>query len=159
MGGSTGTIADIFHSPLVKRMVEFGLSWNEDGLKEQAAPTKRHALTSIYYVLSDIILTGGASLISSTFGRQLNDFLLGAVRRICKYDSDEESSRKNSANVDALLLFLLHLHNGCPFVVRQALRNHFEHSLSVNDSGGDDTAANLFVGNLLQMCAQVSDFV
>eukprot|EP00804_Cyclotella_cryptica_P002010 CCRYP_007444-RA/>CCRYP_007444-RA protein AED:0.01 eAED:0.01 QI:1342/1/1/1/1/1/2/614/1403 len=150
MGGTAGTIADIVQSPLVKRMVELGLSPNDDGQKDPAASTQQHALASIYYVLSDIVLAGGASLISSTFGQQLNDFLLRCVTRICKYDSGRESSRTNGANIDALLLFLLHLHKGCPVVVRQALRIHFEHSL---DGAGDDISATRFVGNLLQMCA------
>lgn len=80
MGGSTGTISDIFESPLVKRMVEIGLSLNCDiERKEIVSPAKRHALTSILHVVSHIVMVGGASLISSTLGNQQNQIGLKAT--------------------------------------------------------------------------------
>jgi hypothetical protein len=153
MGGSIGTIGDIFESPLVKRMVELGLS-SSCGTQEPnecLSPTKRQALTSILYVISDIVLVGGAPLISKTLGQQLNQFLVGAITQICKLDCDE---MKNGAKIEAILQLILHLHNGCPMVVRQAMRNHFEQSSSAED-GAEGTAA-FFVGNLLQLSGHVS---
>ena len=82
----------------MKRMVEFRLSsaGGKDKHKENAK-AKGHALTSIIYVMSDIVMVGGASLISSTFGRQSNEFLLEQMQRIRRHDSDGGSGRKHGA--------------------------------------------------------------
>jgi hypothetical protein len=152
MGGSTGTISDVFESPLVKRMVELGLSLScEIGQKESASPARTHALTSILYMMIDLVVVGGVSLISQALSRQLNKFLADAIVRVSQLETI--GITKNGAHIEAVLLFLLHLHNGCPNLVRETLRNHFEQSAC---SENERDASSSFVGNLLQLCAHVS---
>eukprot|EP00956_Cyclotella_meneghiniana_P026012 scaffold55470_cov73-Cyclotella_meneghiniana.AAC.2 len=150
MGDSTGTISDIFESPLVKRMVELGLTMSCRVEENKDLSTKQYALNSILYVLSSLLMVGGASLVSKALGPQLKQFLVESVNRICHLDSNES---KKGANIEVVLLVLLHLHQGCPMVLRQALRNFFEQSFEDRDGAH----ASIFVGNLLQLCVHVSE--
>ena len=156
MGDSTGTIRDIFESPFVKRLVEVGLSSGCDTSVriESISRTRRHALNSILYVISDLLMAGGASLIAETFLEKLNIFLARAIAQICQMN--QQSNDENCASIDAALLLITHLHTGCPVVVRRALQQIFNQTSSDDQKVENGIDANIFLGNLIQLCAHVS---
>jgi hypothetical protein len=101
-------------------------------------------------MMIDLVMVGGAPLISQALSRQLDKFFADAILRITQLETIEA---KNGAHIEAVLLLILHLHNGCSNLVRQTLRNHFEQS---PHSETEKDAPSCFVGNLLQLCAHVS---
>ncbi|KAL7539271.1 hypothetical protein ACHAXR_009146 [Thalassiosira sp. AJA248-18] len=156
MGNSTGTIEDLFQSPLVKKVVEMALSWKDATLskknsKENDAVAKYQAANAIC-VLSDICMAGGSTLISCHFRERLDSFLHQIVQSICRRGkSNSKDYYFDNSSIDSSIMFLLQLHTGSPILVRQFLRNFVEQS----SASGDDYAS-CFVGGLLHLSANKS---
>ena len=156
MGNSTGTIEDLFSSPLVKKIVETALSWKDPlqrgrSSKENDIVTKFQAANTMY-ILSDVCMAGGSSLITLHFQQQLEDFLQHIIESVCnRGKSNGKDDCFDNSSIDCAISFLLQLHTGCPMLVRQALRNCFEQS-----SDGNDDFVSSFVSGLLRLSANVS---
>lgn len=158
MGTSTGTIEDLLQSPLVRKIIEMALSWEGASQKRKNGKghdvvAKSHATSNAIYVLSDICMAGGASLLSSDYFRQR---LEGCLGNIIDAVSERGQSRVRIDNFDpssiaACLLFLLQLHVGSPIFVRKFLKNYIVQCSSVDDDG-----VLYFVAGLLNLCSSVS---
>eukprot|EP01082_Thalassiosira_pseudonana_P001859 g526.t1 g526 contig10:219567-224867(-) len=159
MGSSTGTIGDLFQSPLVQKMVDLALSpsW-DDGESNSSKSSSRskdhdasincHALTYAMYVLSDVVMVGGAPLLLSHFDQRLNECLSYIIEVISKADGS-----RYTPQTEAAIVFMLHLHNGCPVMVRRCLRDFLETTSPCEDECDN---ATLFVGGLFTLCSHKS---
>ncbi|KAL7555116.1 hypothetical protein ACHAWF_018722 [Thalassiosira exigua] len=153
MGDSTGTVEDLFQSPLGKRLVDIGLSW-QDPLQgnQKDAETKHHATCNALYVLADVCMAGGSSLIASgQFLDRANGFLQTIAKCICKRGKSGAKYDVNNSTVDSALLFIIHLHTGSPLLVRKFLRDFLEES-----SDQEDCASYYFVRGLLHLSVEKS---
>mmetsp|Transcript_39746 Transcript_39746/g.65082 ORF Transcript_39746/g.65082 Transcript_39746/m.65082 type:complete len:736 (+) Transcript_39746:212-2419(+) len=150
LGNSTGTIEDLLQSPLVRKMVEMALSWQDrKNDKESDNVMKYQATSNAIYVLSDICMAGGSSLISSHFRQRLDDFLENITESICKRGKLDDCF--DNSSIDSSLVFLLQLHTGSPIFLRTFLRNYIMQS-----STSDDDCASCFVSGLLHLSTSES---
>jgi len=156
MGNSTGTIEDLLQSPLVRKMVETALSWEDtsqerENSKASDVVVKTQATRNAIHVLSDICMAGGSSLISSHFCQKLDGFLQAITGSLCKRGSTIANADSfDNSSIDSSLLFLLQLHTGLPKVTREFLRNFFE-----KPSVGSN-CTNCFINGLLHISANKS---
>ncbi|KAL3794995.1 hypothetical protein ACHAW5_002164 [Stephanodiscus triporus] len=149
MGNSTGSIDDLLHSPLVRRIVEMALSWQDPGSsrgdrKEENSDTKTQATSNAMYILGDICMIGGSSLISSHFSQRLEGFLQTIMNSISDRGRTGTADHYfDDLNIDSCLLFLVQLHTGSPITVRTFLRNFMDNGCK-------------FVGGLLHLVTSES---
>ena len=157
MGNSTGSIEDLLHSPLVRKLVEMALSWQDtvysrNNNKESEAVLSNRATNNAIYILSDICMAGGSTLVSSHFRQKLDGFLQNITEYICRGGERSNNYCFDSSCIDSSpLLFFLQLHSTSAILVRQFLRNFLE-----QPPASSDGCADLFVGGLLQLSANVS---
>ena len=152
MGNSSGSIEDLLHSPLIRNMVDLALtcqvssSSNEDNGKNIDGMKSLAAINATYLV-SELCMVGGATLVCTHFREKLDEFLYNLTLIICgrgKYTMSQHSCGYTS--VGSSLMLVLHLHSGSPIFVRQCLRNLMDNS----SSSGDDYAQH-FVAGLLRL--------
>ena len=151
MGTSTGSLDDLLHSPLVRNMIELALSWQDPrssrgSNKENDSTTKNHAASNATYILGDICMAGGSSLICQDLSQRVDNFLQSITNSIC------ESGRTRTgedcySNFDSALLLVLQLHIRSPIMIRTFLRKFME---------SNDDSASSFVGGLMRLAADVS---
>ena len=155
MGNSSGSIDDLLHSTLMKKLVDMALSWQDTVPSRKSSKEKENimnkAISNTVYILSDIILVGGSELIASQFGKKVENFLQSITESICAKGRQRSNSNCfDSSGIEAPLLFLLQLHTGSPLLVRQLVRNFIEQS----SANGEDIG--YFVAGLLHLSANVS---
>jgi len=157
MGSSNGSIDDLLHSHLMKKMVEMALSWQDEEPSRKKNKSKESVITSkatssAISVLSLICMVGGSDLIASQFGRKLENFLQNITEGICDRGRQRDSSRSyDNSTIDSPLSFLLQLHTGMPVLVRQFIRRFIEQQSSANDD-----YVSHFVAGLMHLSASVS---
>ena len=151
IGTSTGSIDDLLHSPLLMRMVEMALSWQDPrssrgSNKENDSVTSNQATSNAMYLLGDLSMVGGSSLICSHFSQRLESFLQTITNSICERGRIRTADHYlDDSNIDSCLFFVLQLHARSPIMVRKILRDFME-------SDNDYT----FVGGLLHLATNVS---
>ena len=156
MGNSTGSIDDLLHSHLMKKLVDMALSWQDIVPSRKNNKEKEHVMTNnatsnALCVLTEIIMVGGSELIASQFGQKVEDFLHNITESICERGRQSGSRCFDNSCIDCPLSFLLQLHTGCPTLVRRFIRNFIEQQ---QPSNGDD-----FVAGLLHLSTSVSSSV
>ena len=157
MGSSNGSIDDLLHSHLMKKMVEMALSWQDEEPSRKKNKSRESVMTSkatsnAISVLSLICMAGGSDLIASQFGRKLDNFLQNITEGVCDRGRQRDSSRSfDNSTIDSPLSLLLQLHTGMPVMVRQFIRRFLEQQSSAND----DYVLH-FVAGLMHLSASVS---
>jgi len=157
MGSSNGSIDDLLHSHLMKKMVEMALSWQDEQPSRKKNKSRESVMTSkatsnAISVLSLICMVGGSDLIASQFGRKLENFLQNITEGVCDRGRHRDSSRSyDNSTIDSPLSFLLQLHAGMPVLVRQFIRRFIEQQSSENVD-----YVSHFVAGLMHLSASVS---
>ncbi|KAL3826326.1 hypothetical protein ACHAXA_003650, partial [Cyclostephanos tholiformis] len=138
IGQSVGSIDDLLHSPLIRRMVDMALSWQDP--RSSMGNNKKNenqAISNAMYFLGNVCMVGGSSLICSHFGKKLEHFFLSFANNISERGSTRTAGQHfDDSNIDSCLFFVLQLHTRSPIIVRTFLRNFIESDNSNSFSGG-----------------------
>jgi hypothetical protein len=146
IGNSVGSIDDLLHSPLVRRMAEIALSWQDPRSVGNGKKNENQATSNALYFLGNICMVGGSTLICSHFGQMIESFLRTIANSISERGSKRTAGQYfDDSNIDSCLFFVLQLHTRSPIMVRTFLRNFMESDNS-----------NSFWGGLLRLATNVS---
>ncbi len=151
MGDSSGSIEDLLHSPLIRELVDLALTSQFSSLSnDDIDGMKSLATINATYLVSELCMVGGATLICTDFKEKLDMFLYNLTLIICGRGKGTTSRHLcGFTSVGSSLLLVLNLHSGPPpaaIVVRQCLRN----LMDISSSSEDDYAQN-FVAGLLRL--------
>ena len=147
MGKQTGTLDDLFQSPMMSSLCELALSWRHNHHEKEA--TSEIAVGSAIFVLSDVCMVGASDQICSTYKQQLEEFLTNvfeAISRLSQTCLDENCDSR----LGPALTFLIQLYSCQSLLVRKSLRKYLD------ETTRNDSCITSFVTGLLCLMSGVS---
>lgn len=153
MGKQTGTLDDLFQSPMMNSLCDLALSWRQrshDNHEKEA--TSEIAVGSAIFVLSDVCMVGASDQICSAYKQQLEIFLTNifeAISRLSQTRLDENCD----ARLGPALVFLIQLYSCQSLLVRKSLRKYLD------ETTRNDSCATSFVTGLVCLMSRVSSLI